>query len=111
MTTKSNIAPRITLSRFIVFLPFVICASVGGEQIGCTPKREAAAANIAAKKAKCAAENLDRTAEQMLIDCAVPKDASDVQDLIDVFLGMQKAAVKQGAKLPNSEHTGDAGTR
>lgn len=65
----------------------------------CTPKREAAAADLAMRKAQCAMQNLERSPEQMLIDCAVPRDAKDLQNLVDIFVGAQAGAAKAGARV------------
>jgi hypothetical protein len=75
----------------------------GGVTTGCTPKREAATTDIVMRKSLCALQNLDRTPEQMLIDCAIPKDAKDVQDIIDIFVGAQQAALGVGAQLPHAQ--------
>jgi hypothetical protein len=88
--------------------------TAGSVTAGCTPKREAATADIVTKKSLCALQNLDRTPEQMLIDCAIPRDAKDVQDIIDLFVGAQQSAVNAGAQLPRAQpglkpHAPDAG--
>ena len=73
---------------------------------GCTPKREAATAEIAQKKAKCITDemiaNPDRTPEQVLLKCAIPRDADDYKNLWDLIVGMQVVAINAGASLPNA---------
>lgn len=96
---KSKLVLAAILTLTIVWFA---CASA------CTPKREAAAEDLAARDAQCAVSNLDRSPEQMLTDCAIPHDAKSVQDIIDMFVGAQKAAVKVGAVLPRAS-AGDAG--
>ena len=73
---------------------------------GCTPKREAATAEIAQKKAKCITEemisNPNRTPEEVLLKCAIPRDADDYKNLWDLIVGMQLIAINAGASLPNA---------
>lgn len=55
--------------------------------------------------AKCAVENLSRSADQMLSTCAAKcgeellTDPSKRQNVIDIFAGAQAGATKAGAKL------------
>ncbi len=102
--------------RATVLAPLVITMasifSVGGGVLAitgtaasteaCTPKREAAFARIVKDRGDCAMENLDRTPKQMLVDCVPPNEWSDVQDLIDLFVGAQAGALKSGAHLPSA---------
>lgn len=73
---------------------------------GCTPKREAATAEIAQKKSKCVADelakDLNRPPAQILLACAVPKDSSDWANIFDLIVGAQVAAMNAGVQLPNA---------
>jgi hypothetical protein len=101
---------------FLAAVIFTTCLWAAGlsSAAGCTPKREAASTDLIMRKSMCALQNLDRTPEQMLIDCAIPKDAKDVQDIIDIFVGAQQSALGVGGTLPHAQpglkpHAPDAG--
>ncbi len=90
-----------------------VLLTVGVEsEEGCTPKREAAIADITQKDVTCMtgkAADPNMTPAKALEMCGISTALSSVQDLIDIFTGAQfrYCAGDAGAKCSTSAHAAD----